>query len=57
MWPRRDFLKSAGTLAASTALPAWAAAAASASKASKTFALRPAAIELATKAGSATGFW
>lgn len=58
MWSRRDFLKSAGTLAASTALPAWAAAAASASKGSKTFALRPAAIELALAGVSGkTNFW
>ncbi|HEY6897167.1 MAG TPA: multicopper oxidase family protein [Rhodocyclaceae bacterium] len=61
MWSRRDFLKSAGALAAASALPSWAASATSASTAAKGvkhYALRPAELELAL-AGMAgkSNFW
>ncbi|MCK9285162.1 MAG: multicopper oxidase family protein [Rhodocyclaceae bacterium] len=57
MFSRREFLKSAGALATGATLPAWAAAA-SRSTATKSYALRPAEVELAL-AGVAgkTNFW
>lgn len=56
MWSRRDFLQSAGAFAASAALPVWAAD--RPAKGAKTFALRPAAVEVAlADAPGPTNFW
>lgn len=55
MWSRREFLQSAGALAATASLPVWAAAA---SKVAMPFALRPAQVELAlTGMAGKTNLW